>query len=226
MTQLMPFIRYMIFWWCLWLIFPAFARQPVPFQLRNGDFIFQKSCDDKMGDAIRAATEKDNGNGFTHVGIVWIKSPDNIRVIEATEPRVTVTPLTAYLYPSNQCTPHSVVGRLKAPYRPLIPQAIQFARQKIGKSYDNAFDIHNDQYYCSELIYQIFKEANHGQPVFPLTAMTFKSKATGVFPDYWVKHFQQLNIPIPEGQPGNNPEDMSQSDLIDIIHDYDKQNHD
>lgn len=222
-TQIMtftPLIRSAAWLLAASLTWPIYARQPTPFSLHNGDLIFQEACQDGMGDAIKATTTGRDGYEFTHVGMVWIPADKHVRIIEATEPKVTVTPLADYLHPRNQCTPRSVVGRLKAPYRPLIPQAIRFARQKIGKPYDNAFDIHNDQYYCSELIYQVFKEANHGQPVFPLTAMTFKSKETGTFPAYWVKHFQQLHLPIPEGQPGNNPSDMSRSGLIDIVHDY------
>lgn len=220
MIKLRILITNIIIYGIFWFILPVSAHQLTPFSLKNGDLIFQESCENGMDDAIKAATKNNTGYEFTHVGMVWISSPDNIKVIEATEPAVTITPLASYLNPENKCMPHSVIGRLKKPYQTLIPQAIHFALQKVGKGYDYSFDINNDQYYCSELIYQVFKEANHGQPIFPLTAMTFKSKQTGQFPTYWVTHFQQLNIPIPEGQPGNNPEDLSQSELIDLVYDY------
>ncbi|KES12289.1 hypothetical protein SASC598O02_000930, partial [Snodgrassella alvi SCGC AB-598-O02] len=57
---------------------------------------------------------------------------------------------------------------------------------------------------------------------FPLQPMTFKSKDSGEFPEYWVKHFKKMGIPIPEGQPGNNPGDMSRSELLNIVHYYDR----
>lgn len=191
-----------------------------PFHVQNGDLIFLEDCDGGMSSAIKAATSGLEGYNFTHVGIVWQKTPRQHYVIEATHPKVKITPLRAYLHPKKQCQPRAVVGRLKAAYRPLISSALVHARQKVGKKYDDAFDINNDQYYCSELIYQIFKEANHGQEVFPLRAMTFKSKDTGKFPEYWVEHFKKMGIPIPEGQPGNNPGDMSRSDLLNIVHYY------
>jgi hypothetical protein len=191
-----------------------------PFHVHNGDLIFLEDCDGGMNSAIKAATSGLEGYNFTHVGIVWQKTPRQYYVIEATHPNVKITPLRTYLHPKKQCQPRAVVGRLKAAYQPLIPSALVHARQKVGKKYDDAFDISNDQYYCSELIYQIFKEANHGQEVFPLRAMTFKSKDTGKFPEYWVEHFKKMGIPIPEGQPGNNPGDMSRSDLLNIVHYY------
>ncbi|MDF7676819.1 YiiX/YebB-like N1pC/P60 family cysteine hydrolase [Neisseriaceae bacterium ESL0693] len=216
----MQALKHTMLWLTLLLMVawvPAYADT---FRLQEGDLIFQEGCQGDMNGAIKAATGIAGSRQFTHVGIVWEKSPNHFMVIEATPPAVTATPLADYLHPPQKCRPYSVVGRLKQPYRHLIPQAMVQAQQKIGKLYDNAFDINNDQYYCSELIYQIFKEANHQQPLFPLVAMTFRSKQTGEFPAYWVEHFRQLNIPIPEGKPGNNPADMSRSDLIDLVHAY------
>lgn len=203
------------------LLFSVNVYAQKKFHLQDGDLIFQEACDGGMNTAIKAATRGIEGYNITHVGIVWQKSPLQYYVIEATHPEVKVTPLQTYLHPKDECAPRSVVGRLKATYHPLIQPALIQALQKVGKKYDDAFDINNDQYYCSELIYQIFKEANHGQEVFPLVAMTFKSKNTGEFPAYWVEHFQKMGIPIPEGQPGNNPGDMSRSALLDIVHYYD-----
>lgn len=205
---------------CLLLHHSANAQST--FALQDGDLIFQEACNGGMSSAIKEATRGIDGYNFTHVGIVWHKTPEQIDVIEATHPEVTITPLQTYLYPQEKCTRRSVVGRLKPPYQPLIQSALQYAKQKVGKKYDDAFDINNDQYYCSELIYQIFKEANHGQEVFPLQPMTFKSKDSGEFPEYWVKHFKKIGIPIPEGQPGNNPGDMSRSELLNIVHYYDR----
>ncbi|MCX8744093.1 hypothetical protein J3U68_01530 [Snodgrassella sp. B3882] len=204
----------------IWLLISLSVNAQTIFHLQKGDLIFQEACDGGMNSAIKAATQGIEGYNFTHVGIVEQKNNGKYYVIEATHPKVRITPLQTYLHPKNKCTPRSVVGRLKPPYLSLIEPALIQARLKVGKKYDDAFDINNDQYYCSELIYQIFKEANHGQEVFPLQAMTFKSKETGEFPPYWVEHFKKLALPIPEGQPGNNPGDMSRSNLIEIVHYY------
>ena len=193
------------------------------FKLQNGDLIFQESCKGGMGDAIKDVTAGIAGYNFTHVGIVSIDSTTSeIYVIEATHPKVCITPLGEYLHPKgDKCAPKSVVGRLKGEYQALIPQALDEAKKLTGKDYDDAFDLENDQYYCSELIYDILLKANNGTPVFPLNVMTFKSKDTGEYSPNWVTHFQKLGIPIPEGELGINPGAMSQqSDVIDIIHYY------
>ncbi|MFV0467472.1 MAG: YiiX/YebB-like N1pC/P60 family cysteine hydrolase [Dysgonomonas sp.] len=191
------------------------------FVLCNGDLIFQESCvDSNMSKAIKDVTVGVEGYNFVHVGIVWIAPDDSIYVIEATQPKVCVTKLQDYLYPKaeKECLPKSVVGRLKSPYQPLIGKALVEAIKLIGKDYDDAFDLKNDKYYCSELIYDIFLKANNNNPVFDLNTMTFRSKATGKFSPDWIAHFQKLGIAIPEGELGTNPGTMSRSEVIDILH--------
>lgn len=193
------------------------------FRLQNGDLIFQESCKGDMGDAIKDVTAGIAGYNFTHVGMVSIDAATgDIYVIEATQPKVCITPLDEYLHPKgDKCSPKSVVGRLKAEYQSLIPEAVGEADLLIGKGYDDAFDLENDQYYCSELIYDILLKANNGIPVFPLNVMTFKSKESGEYSPNWITHFGKLGIPIPEGKLGINPGAMSQqSDVIDIVHYY------
>lgn len=200
-----------------------FTNNTDKFTLQNGDLIFQESCDGNLGEAIKDVTSGIDGYNFTHVGIVWKKENDNnIYVIEATHPKVCITPLHEYLYPKDKkCPPKSVAGRLKEQYQPLIPQAIEEALKLVGKDYDDAFDLKNDQYYCSELIYDILLKANNGASVFPLNIMTFKSKDSDEFSPNWIIHFDKLGIPIPEGELGINPGAMSkQYDIIDIVYCY------
>jgi hypothetical protein len=191
--------------------------------LKEGDLIFQESFSNNMDNAIKQVTSGIGNYNFTHVGIVYKDSlSDSFYVIEATHPRVQITPLAEYLVTkkNENYPPISVVGRLKAPYQKLIPRAIKEALKLVGKEYDDAFDLTNDQYYCSELIYKILYISNHNEEVFPLNEMTFKSTKTGKFIPYWINHFQKLGIPIPEGKLGINPGAMSKSNLINIIYYY------
>ncbi|MCD7914718.1 MAG: hypothetical protein LUG96_05290 [Tannerellaceae bacterium] len=155
---------------------------------------------------------------FTHVGIVWIDEQENPFVIEVTIPRVVVMPLKAYLYPEDkkECYPISVVERLKEEWQPLIPDAIREAFTHVGKAYDHGYILNNDTYYCSELIYEILLRANQGEAVFPLNEMTFRSPVTGEFTEGWIRHFEELGMPVPEGEPGINPGAMSRSEVIDM----------
>lgn len=202
----------------------SFAMQPdtTVFELKNGDLIFQESYSGEMSNAIKDVTSSINEYRFTHVGIVYIDANNSIYVIEATHPCVKVTPLKEYLYPEDRkgFYPKSVVARLKPKYQHLIPKALENAFTHIGKEYDDGFVLNNDKYYCSELIYDILLEANNGEPVFPLNIMTFKSPGSNEISKGWKKHFDELNLPVPEGEPGINPGAMSKSDVIDIVFVY------
>lgn len=192
------------------------------FQLKNGDLIFQEACPTDTENPIKEVTNSIDDYHFTHVGIVYIDNKDSIFVLEATTPKVSLTPLAAYLYPEKAkgCYPKSVVGRLKQQYQHLIPRSLDIGFTLVGKEYDYGYILGNDQYYCSELVYEILKQANEGKDVFPLNVMTFKSSETGQTTQGWIEHFNKHDLPIPEGESGINPGAMSRCDVIDIIHYY------
>lgn len=192
------------------------------FKLQTGDLIFQEACEGDSDNTIKEVTASVGDYQFTHVGIVYIDERDSIYVLEATRPKVALTPLQDYLYPqeANECYPKSVIGRLKTEYQHCISQAIEEGMTLIGKDYDDGFILGNDKYYCSELIYDILLKANNSIPVFPLNIMTFKSPETGEMTEGWVEYFKKYDLPVPEGEPGINPGAMSKSDVIDILYYY------
>lgn len=201
----------------LWGLFTVATAQD--FDLKNGDLIFQEACTSNLENSIKAVTSSIGDYQFTHVGIVYIDDNDSIFVLEAIRPHVVLSTLHGYLYPADkECHPRSAVGRLKAQYQAIIPNALEFGFTLIGKDYDYGFVSGNDKYYCSELVYEILKKANNGQDVFPLNIMTFKSKETGVTTPGWINYFENLGIPVPEGEWGINPGAMSRSDVLDILH--------
>jgi len=206
----------------LCLIFSIFFPQADNFKLRNGDLIFQEDCSAGTDNTIKEVTSSIGDYQFTHVGIAYIDEKGKTYVIEATRPKVTITPLNEYLYPksSKGCYPRSVAVRLKDEYRELIPAAIGEAMKLIGKDYDDGFILGNDKYYCSELIYDILLKANKGRPVFTLNMMTFKSPDTGEITEGWTEYFNKYGLSVPEGELGINPGAMSRSDVIEIIHYY------
>ncbi len=203
------------------LLISIFGFNSYNFQLQNGDLIFQESCSEGVGEAIKDVTTSIGDYDFTHVGIVYIDDRDSIFVIEATHPEVTITPLVEYLYPKGRsCYPKSVVGRLKREYQHLIPNAISEGAKLVGKEYDYGFVLGNDKYYCSELIYYIFLKANNETPLFSLNTMTFKSPGANEYSKGWIDYFHNHELNIPEGEPGINPGAISRSDMIEIVHYY------
>jgi hypothetical protein len=191
----------MAFWGCTQSAF----EQENSFALQPGDLLFQDLDSGPLCDAIEKVTTGFGGMNFSHVGIA---AKDD--------------KLQSFLSRSfdDQHQPKVAVGRLKRPYRHLIPPAIKEANALKAKPYDKVFAIDNDAYYCSELIYEIFLRANNNNPLFSLQPMTFKDPSTGEILSAWKDYFSELSASLPEGQPGINPGGISRSRFLNIIHTY------
>ena len=192
------------------------------FQLQPGDMLFQDSDCGPFCESIEKVTFGINGAKFSHVGMVIPKKSDSLIVIEAVSAGVIETSFDDFFNRSFDKDGNSkvVVGRLKSEYLHFVPTAIRYAKTKLGKAYDEGFDINNDKYYCSELLYESFREANNGVPIFELQPMTYIDPDTKETFPIWADYFKDLGIPIPEGEPGLNPGGMSKSDFIEIVHYY------
>ena len=193
------------------------------FQLQSGDLLFQDGDCGSFCEAIEKVTFGVDGARFSHVGMV-IPKGKNLVVIEAIGKGVVETPLDTFFNRSYDVDKNSkvVVGRLKKDYLKLIPKAIELAKTKLGKPYDDIFDIENDKYYCSELLYESFKYANDDKAIFQLFPMTYKDPETKETFSIWTTYFEKLKTKIPEGELGLNPGGMSRSAYIDIVHYYGK----
>ena len=194
------------------------------FELKPGDLLFQDSDCGPFCESIEKVTFGIDGSKLSHVGMVVPKGADALVVLEAVSAGVVETPLDSFFIRSFDEDNNSkvVVGRVKQAYEHLVPKATAFAKTKLGVAYDEVFDITNDKYYCSELIYDAFKYANNDQPIFQLQAMTYVDPETNSLFTIWEDYFMALHVPVPEGQPGLNPGGMSKSDYINIVHFYGK----
>jgi len=182
-------------------------------QLQDGDLIFQDMDCGPLCDAIEAVTEGYKGNDFSHMGMVYHRN-DTIFIIEAAGNAVRLSTLEKF---SKNTKKPMYVGRLRKQYRKLITPAIAFSLRQMGVPYDDEYVYDNGSYYCSELIYDAFKEANNGKPFFELFPMTYKQPGTNMFFPAWVDYYKQIGKPIPEGQPGCNPGGISASNKIEIV---------
>ena len=198
-----------------------FSRQSTP-ELQVGDILFQDLDCGPPCEAIEAVTSGYNGAQLSHNGIITeIKGNkfSQIFVVEAIGERVVKTPLDKFLKRNNKV----IVGRLKPDYTYMISDAINYIENSIlGKPYDYIFDLENDTYYCSEVIYQGFQSSDSTQNLFAINPMTFNEPNSKNPFVHWVTYYEELNAAIPEGELGLNPGGMSQSDKIDIIHTFKK----
>jgi hypothetical protein len=204
----------------LLLIVSSVAHSQLTYAPQTGDLLFQDlDCGD-FCDAIEKVTVSANDKSFSHVGIVSVEN-ESVYVLEAGGRGVVKTPLDSFLNRSSDSGNHPkvVAGRMKESFRHTIPEAIEKAKSLLGKKYDGAFDIGNDQYYCSELVYFAFWDSS-GKSLFNLYPMTFIDPETHKTFPAWVNYFKESGIIIPEGKPGLNPGGISQSDKIEIIFSY------
>ncbi len=181
-------------------------------QLKDGDFIFQSMNCGELCDAINQVTEGYKGIDFNHMGMV-VTQNDNLFILEASGSEVKLTPFETFKSYTNQTM---YVGRLKKRFQKLIPSAIKFGLQQLGVPYDDAYLYGNGSYYCSELIYDCFLQANE-KPFFKLYPMTFKAPGSNDYFEAWAEYYQKLNIEIPEGKLGCNPGGISTSKKIKIL---------
>jgi len=208
----------------VWLYFTIIilnfsCTTPNNFPLKNGDLLFQDLDSSPLCDAIEEVTTGFNNLNFSHVGILTIINNKKY-VLEAFVNGVDTVDLNTFLNRSvdlNQ-KPKVVVGRLKNQYEDLISKALIAGMDLIGKEYDEEFKIDNNKFYCSELIYDIFLKADKKNKFFNLEPMTYKSN--GKTMAIWIDYFNELNIPVPENEPGINPGSISRSKKINIIHNY------
>ena len=195
-------------------------RQP-SFTFQEGDIFFQDLDCGPPCDAIEAVTQGYMGSNLSHCAIITEVGPNlkTTKLAEAIGETVTETTLEEFLNRSNKV----LVGRLKKEHAELIPIALKHIEDNLlGKPYDYIFDITDDTYYCSEIIYEGLKVADDTKDLFALNPMTFNEPGTNTPFIHWVDYYEKLEQPIPEGKLGLNPGGMSQSKAIDIVYVYEK----
>lgn len=192
------------------------------FALQSGDLLFSVGKENlEFTRAIQRSTSRDTEIPFSHVGIVEVDGK-RVWVWEATTPKgVVKTSFRKFFQKAltQKGKTYLAVGRLKDEYKASINHVLAFVSQQQGKPYDYAYNEDNDAFYCSELVRFAFTDSLH-QPIFPSLNMSFKNKESGKTEPFWLRHFQRLGIPVPEGMPGSNPADMAKSSVIDVIYTY------
>ena len=184
-------------------------------RLRTGDLLFVGTSEEagSMDDAIVAST----GN-LTHVAIIQVDQAGMPWVIDATPKRgVSRYPLDSLVQANSGAA--FLVKRLKDTTG--VSRFVENALRLIGNPYDLTFLPDNDAFYCSELVRDAYRRPD-GSYLFDAAPMNFLS-SDGFLPPYWKELFERLDMPVPQGLPGTNPQDMSQSPLLrDIPYSWNK----
>jgi len=178
---------------------------------KTGDMLFVAKSVSDFEAAVVGVTQTENQIQFSHIGLVNA-TDSGIYVIEAAMKGVVYTSIDSFFTENGEENIRQ--ARLLPEYEKYIPAAVAFAYMQLGKDYDYAFDLENDAYYCSELIYAAFAAASQNNIFFELTPMTFKDPKTNLFLPFWIDYYDKLGVPIPEGKLGLNPNGMSLSDKL------------
>jgi hypothetical protein len=195
----------------------AFAQNYTP---QAGDFLFQDLDCGALCDAIERVTPAFDGKKFSHIGLVCAVN-DTMYVIEAIGKDVHLTHLQDFMNRNKNTAnqPKILVMRLRKAYQPLLQSATIFCLSKIGTLYDDDFLYQNQRYYCSELLYDAFADAQL-KPVFTLQPMTFIDPDTKKTFPAWTDYYKNIKRDIPEGKLGCNPGSIANSPFLEKIYSF------
>ena len=133
-----------IFLTILILILGISSCSASPSKFSEGDVIFIES-QSSQSPYIKLV----QGSKWTHCGII-VKTPNGLQVLEASK-TVRLTPIDTF------------ISRSKSGYTVMYPEDhisnINYQKY-LGIPYDLEFKFNNGKFYCSELVYEIYKE--HG----------------------------------------------------------------
>ncbi len=171
-------------------------------KLVAGDLLFHLS---PQANAITSVTE----GMIDHVAMVL----NGDSVIEAVGRGVVVTHIDS-LRNEQGCYLHA---RLKKKWlrQTDITATLTNARSYLGRRYDRLYLPTNEEIYCSELVQLSFVD-REGKRLFTPIAMSFHDESGQITP-YWQAFYKSHNMPVPEGEPGTNPNEMARRKQIKII---------
>ena len=199
-------IKLLICFSCFLFLFSCSDKQ----KLQDGDLLFVAADTGNLSEAINRVTQTELETNYSHVAIIEIKS-DTIWVWEA-EPKQGTRKILLNDFIQEQET-EIFHYRIKKEYAENIEKAWSLAETMKGKPYNFSYQLNDTSYYCSEFIYRLFAQ----DAIFELNPMTFINPETNNFDESWVKHYERLEIEIPEGEFGCNPNGLAASSKLDYI---------
>lgn len=171
-----------------------------------------------MSNAIVDATRTEMDVQYDHVAIYTLV--DNIPSVIEANPKdgVVCRSLDNFLDDAININSGKGVIAMRVTESINIKDAIERAHQFIGQPYDWSYLPNNDRIYCSELIYECYRN-NDGTPLFEAKPMNFRDRS-GNIPTFWLELFRNNGETIPEGVLGTNPNEMFLEPSLKEVYSY------
>jgi hypothetical protein len=167
--------------------------------------------------AINRVTQIDSNKHYSHIALLE-KNGKKLSVLHAgTKNGSERIPLPVFLsrYDSTQTI---VVYRLLPEFQHAIPLALKTAKAWLGKPYNYSFILSDDQLYCSDFVQRSFA----ADSIFELQPMHFCNPTTGKIDEAWTKYYKALNLDVPEGKMGCNPNGLAASKKVYCVGELEK----
>lgn len=193
------------------IFFSACTETAENMELLNGDIIFCNYDNGDLSSAIDEVTQTSKSTHYSHMGIVEIIKADTFIIHASLKRGVVKESLVDFMRLDNPVK--TDVYRLNPEFISSIADAIVKSNAMVGLAYNDHYVMNDSTYYCSQLVYKAFD----GDRVFSLEPMTFKNPNSEEFNQGWVKHYSALEIDIPEGEPGCNPNGLAASPKLKLM---------
>ncbi len=181
--------------------------------MQNGDLLFVDASTVNLSGAIDRVTQTSAKTAFDHVAMIEI-SRDSIFILHANPKTGTVREsLSEFLANKTDDNQHFAIYRLKIPYRYAIGNALLQAKKWLGRPYNFTYILNDDSLYCSDFVERIFRD----DQIFMLEPMTFIDPTTQQTDTFWKSYYHKMNLEVPEGLPGCNPNGLAASDKLEYI---------
>lgn len=184
--------------------------------MKTGDLVFSFVGADE--NAISDVTLGYRGARVNHMGVL-IDTNHGSFVLEAFPPEVRLTKFEVFSRRSHDDAnaPRLMFGRLLPAYHHLITPAVEYGIVQRNTPYDQLYLTDEQALYCSELVVDMFRHANNNATFFPETPMSFRDTETGQIHPTWERYYAYFGMPVPEGEPGSNPGELSLDNKIEIF---------
>lgn len=207
----MQYLKFLPFYFLVLLYLPNNKSQ-YNIQLQSGDLLFIKATNQGVSKAIDKVTAIDSTTHYSHIAMIEIDA-NQIWVLHAGSKNGSER-ITLETFINEREKGRKIdVYRLKTQFQNSIPTAIQTAKTWLGKPYNYSYVLSDEKLYCSDFIQRSFAKDS----IFELDPMTFIDPETHKTGRIWVKYYQKLNLPVPEGKLGCNPNGLAASEKLVFV---------